>query len=289
MTERKLNFVIAMMMLAMGLLLMLLAPSARAQDGDSFVPLGLRSSCEWHYGEPCVSAATRLRRAGRRAYTIYAPRGRLPERESRGAIDMNVLALQVELKGRGCLIEADGIMGHETRNCMTRLGPGRSYVARTPIIAPPAGSYIDRVPDRLPPERDRASEEDWESLGRDGCLARLVKAQSDPKIFKDAKTEAVKRWQGAVAAKKGEVWLDWRNAKKLKGDQAGIVCWRSATGERTSDKGEGTHQRCEARGRPCRGDRPGDADKVSEDVGEDREDIEDGARVYIVPPPVLTR
>lgn len=95
---------------------------------------------------------------------------------------------------------------------------------------------------------------------------KMYVAQSDPKTFRDAEAEAIRRWQGMVAAKCGEVYLDWRKAKKVGN---GIVCWRASTGERATDGKEGRHQRCEARGIPRRGDRPGDADKLDDDRGED--------------------
>lgn len=111
------------------------------------------------------------------------------------------------------------------------------------------------------------------------CNTHVFTAQSDPKLYRDAKAEAMRRWQGLVAAKCGEIWLDWRRARKV-GD--GITCWRASTGERSSDGKEGNHQRCEARGIARRGDKPGDADKLEDSVEEERDDREP---VYLPPPP----
>ena len=183
-------------------LLALTACQSKAQD--TFVPEGLRSTCEWLSGERCVPRSERRR---------VKPR-----------------------------------------------------IVHIPVTRP-----YRVVPEHLVPLRRREAEvrgwrREWERRDRDRhlrerdrCWPIRMEAQSDEKIARDAKLEAMRRWSGVVRAKLGELYMDWKNATDKR-----ELCWQSSTGERALDKMTGAilggHERCMVEARPCRAERTKDSD-----------------------------
>lgn len=188
----------------------------RVRAQDSFVPTGLKSTCEWVHGERCVPRSERRRVRERIVrvpvpYRVYRPS---------------------DLPGL--------------------YGPRGERIA---------GWHRDMVPGTSGSRR--AVDEPCKTDPRD-----FVTVLTDPKLVREARDEAIRRWQSYVQSKFGDVWMDWKRAKKR---PDAMVCWLASTGERSTDGKHGRHEKCEARAMPCRGDL-----MRTRDAGEDGVDVDDG-------------
>ena len=174
----------------------------KAKAQDTYVPTGLKSSCEWMSGETCVPRARHRPRP--RVVVIpkvtYKPYRVVPEH-------LVPLAPKREAEVRGWR---------------------REWERR---------------------DRDRHLRE------RDRCWPVRMEAQSDEKIARDGKAEAIRRWSGVVRAKLGELYMDFKNAVDKR-----ELCWQSSTGERMTDKITGGNERCMVEARPCRAERTKESD-----------------------------
>ena len=157
---------------------------------------------------------------------------------------------QLKLKEWGFDVEADGLMGPQTRAAV--------YALQAKAGIPATGELDERTWEVL--TRDHPARGSWMSgppricrENRSGevrhCACDPIPMTSAEHLFKDAKVETMKRWRGAVRSLFGELFASWKHAvDKVE------HCWRSGTGERTADN----HTRCIRIARPCWGVLVGD-------------------------------
>jgi hypothetical protein len=161
----------------------------------------------------------------------------------------DIMAAQIRLQHLGYEIDADGFMGAETREALTRFQFENDLKA---------SGELDHATKLTLHEIDRGGdgekEQAWshrpeicrDNDGRE-CTCRPIIVFSGEHVGKDAKAEAVKRWRGHVRALIGETFMNWDRAPEPKT----LDCWYTGTGERTSDKLGQT--RCVAQARACFG------------------------------------
>lgn len=157
------------------------------------------------------------------------------------------MAAQIRLQQLGYELEADGFMGSETREALTKFQYENDLKAT---------GDLDRVTKlTLDETEEQSGKQSWfkgppkicaEKRGGETrhCSCDPVSVTTGEHIWKDSKSESMKRWKGQVRATLGELFQGWKHAI----DKVDI-CWHSGTGERTVDR----HVRCMRQARPCWG------------------------------------
>lgn len=178
------------------------------------------------------------------------------------APDPAIMSAQLRLQQLGYEIDVDGFIGPETRDALLRfqvdndlkatgeLDRATKYVLHE-TEGPTSGKQSwFKGPPKICPER-RGSETRH-------CACEPIQVTTGEHLWKDGKSESMKRWKGAVRSSLGELFLGWKHAA----DKVDI-CWHSGTGERTVDR----HVRCMRQARPCWGIlESGDTDEFEVDV-----------------------
>jgi hypothetical protein len=162
--------------------------------------------------------------------------------------DADVMSAQVRLQALGYELDVDGFIGPETREVITQFQhekglpvTGQLDRATKYVLHETKGLHGDKQswfkgPPQICQER-RGGETRY-------CACDPIQVTTGEHIWKDGKSESMKRWKGAVRSTLGELYLGWKHAA----DKVDI-CWHSGTGERTIDR----HVRCMRQARPCWG------------------------------------
>lgn len=186
-------------------------------------------ACYW-YGVNCP----RTHYYGWRWRYHLGPR---PDRETKAA--------QERLQTLGYDVEADGLMGPQTRSALyefqAKAGipvtgrPDKATWDAFERYEQPSIGFVGAPPKICAHTREGATR-------HCGCDPVIIKTGEH--VWKDGKAESMKRWKGAVRADFGELWMNWRHAvNKVE------FCWGSGTGERSLDR----HVRCLRSANPCWG------------------------------------